>query len=296
MGMPPPSSTKTMAPLHPSQRRIHQMLSSYVTTIRRDDFLERLNNRLYLRTSASAGSDAPDMKSYYAKRPQLRSYTLGVEMDRDMDYTLVTKDGRTISEKDAIRSYFGAREIDEASDRCGEACAEELLVRAANQSLLADAMTTLTGSEEALQLSMESQSDIEEGMGLVLRGPMLSMTSAVDSCHFTIDLRKQEVEAICVLSTSVPFEEKRLVLATAILVVDFRPLCRYRQLHCTVQYAKSLHLPLSKTIRDAAVSLAKDQKRLLLQSDIEEKDPKSLKESAAMKDSHAMFDFSIFKL
>merc|ERR1712087_514264 len=110
---------------------------------------------------------------------------------------------------------------------------------------------------------------------------------------------------------------------------------------------KSHHLPLSKTIRDAAVSLAKDQKRLFLQSGTKEnqsesrndtetwadgrlvrgihdagsnlsdflgratsdaptywstqaswmdgKDPNILKGSAAMKDGHATFDFSIFK-
>ena len=240
------------------------MLSNYISTIRRDDFLPRLNHVLHSRVSSSPGSATSDIQSYYSNRPGLRKYTLGVEMDRGMDYTLILEDGQSISDKDAIRSYLGSREKEEKSTQCGAVATEELLIRAANQSLLADALVALTGSEEMLQPCIQN---IEENKsGLILSGPILCMTSVVEKCHFTIDLQMGKLESICVLAISVPVDNRRLVLARAILIANFRPGRRKGQLQYAMQFVKAHHFPLSKTLRDAAISLAKDQENLMFHS------------------------------
>jgi len=47
-----------------------------------------------------------DIEGYYANRPELRNYTLGLELDRDLDYTLILNDGKTVTDKEEIRRYF----------------------------------------------------------------------------------------------------------------------------------------------------------------------------------------------
>ena len=165
------------------------MLSNYISTIRRDDFLDRLNEVLRSRTSAASRSSAATIQTYYTNHPELRKYTLGVELDRDMDYTLILGDGTPVVNKAAIRSYFNYDESDEKLSQCQEGAVskEELLIRAANQSLFADALGALNGSEDILLPSTPHE---EDKFGLVLSGPILSMASVVEKCHFTVDLQR----------------------------------------------------------------------------------------------------------
>lgn len=294
--------------LSASQKRIHIMLTKYISTIRSDDFLPRLNQTLQSHLMSSvgdaAGSISADIQGYYASRPELKSYTLGVELDRDLDYTLVLKDGTSITDKDIIRSYFGGgNENIQSTEECtgrsnisgkevvttrepiectakensdevlsSVVATEELLIRAANQSLLADALAALTGSEEVLIPSLQNcnnanEVDRKHPPRLILPGSILSMTSVVEKCHFTIDIQRGRVEAICVLAIVVPDENRRLVLARAILIANFQPhMKKKRQLQYAMQLVKAHHFPHSKTLRDAAISLAKDQDNLQYQS------------------------------
>eukprot|EP01083_Nonionella_stella_P307774 1083040_1 len=87
-GLPPASSSSPNS----SQRRIHQMLSNYILNIRKGDIIPRLN--LALQSRSPSKDTAADIQSYYASRPELRNYTLGVELDRDLDYTLILEDGQ----------------------------------------------------------------------------------------------------------------------------------------------------------------------------------------------------------
>lgn len=304
---PPPPS--------PSRDRVHGMLARYVSTIRREDFLPRLNHVLRARVGGGGGDDrsggdrggaSRDIVEYYASRPELRDYTLGVELDRDLDYTLVLPSGEAVTDKGAIRAHF----------RDGGGCdgdggggpptfdTKELLIRSANQSLLADALIALTGSEDVLLPSSEysspsSHTEDEGGRkkpGLILPGPVLSMTSVVEKCHFTVDLSRGRVEAICVLAISVPDGDRRLVLARAILIANFQPpppsppggeegrigggeedgndggkkKKKKRRppppLQYVMQMVKAHHYPTSRALRDAATSLANDQDSLSVQS------------------------------
>eukprot|EP00571_Detonula_confervacea_P012398 CAMPEP_0172304974 /NCGR_PEP_ID=MMETSP1058-20130122/6303_1 /TAXON_ID=83371 /ORGANISM="Detonula confervacea, Strain CCMP 353" /LENGTH=1138 /DNA_ID=CAMNT_0013016387 /DNA_START=108 /DNA_END=3524 /DNA_ORIENTATION=- len=284
---PPP------APLNPNQRKIHQMLYAYIATLHDPNFSTRLHQKLHLfQTTSPSGTNtngnannnsaASDLKTYYATRPGLRKYTLGVELDR-MDYQLILQNGKSVQDKDVVRSYFGVSDDGERVDGAAnqgmegeeEATTEELLVRSANQSLLADMLVALTGSEEDV-ITGNSRS---QSPGLVLSGPTLCMTSVAESCQFKVDLQCEMVEAVCCLAINIPFhpnggaaieamenvvENGRLVLARAQVSVRFRPGGEGGDVNDepTVQYAvqsvKPFHTPDSMLVRQAAISLAND--------------------------------------
>ena len=229
---PPPQTLQQQQPvtLTPSQQRIHQMLSTYTTNLTDSDYPSRLQYKLhmYQTKSHNTTSTTPpaELRHYYAIRPKLRKYTLGVELDR-MDYTLVLENGTCTEDKDVIRSYFGVGDDggpivdggdveEKEEEEVEEATVEELLIRSANQSLLADALVALTGSEEDVRMiddgSSTNDDDFfdhdepnEKSMGLILSGPTLCMSSVAESCQFTVDLQCGKVEALCDLAISVPF-------------------------------------------------------------------------------------------
>eukprot|EP00986_Skeletonema_menzelii_P017256 scaffold18509_cov158-Skeletonema_menzelii.AAC.6 len=328
---PPPPLLKPLqqqqpAALNPSQQRIHQMLSTYTLNLTNKDYPSRLHYKLHMYQTKSRtttnnnningttnnngtttnNTPASELRHYYAIRPKLRKYTLGVELDR-MDYTLLLENGTCTSDKDVIRSYFGVGEDggtmmggDEEEDMMvgEEATVEELLIRSANQSLLADALVALTGSEEDVLVNGQDDDDDdffngdgeEKGsMGLILSGPTLCMSSVAESCHFTVDLQCGKVEALCDLAISVPFHgdvstiqellgdddeqvvmtniigDGRIILARARVSVRFRPGGEGGNDNDepTVQYAIQSVNPLlsanSPVLRYVAIALAHDQ-------------------------------------
>jgi len=278
-------------PLNPSQRKIHEMLSTYMATLHNPNFLTNLHYTLHQHQSKSNvdgeggnKSAASDLRTYYATRPGLKKYTLGVELTR-MDYNLILQNGKVINDKDVIRSYFGVsstgERFDGVDDEEGieEVSIEELLVRSANQSLLADMLVALTGSED------NDSSLGESGRGLILSGPTLCMTSVAESCQFKIDLSSDVVEAVCLLAISVPFHDDaaiaqaklayhgnvddiikdgRLILARAQVSVRFRPgdgeeMNDEPTVQYTVQSITPYHTATSELITTAAISLVQDQ-------------------------------------
>jgi len=270
--------------LSASQKRIHLMLTKYITTIRQENYLQQLNQMLCsVSVGGSEQSNNIDIEGYYANRPELRNYTLGLELDRDLDYTLILKDGTTVTDKEEIRRYFHFNNTDAPQSmehkeikykKDNALPMEELLIRAANQSLLADALAALSSSsEEVLIPSLQQdtqQNEVdrrEQVLGLILSGPILNMTSVVEKCHFTIDIQRERVEGICVLAIVIPNEDRRLVLARAILVATFIPGEEFsRKLQYDMKMVKCHHFPTSRTLRDAAISIATDQDNLLFQS------------------------------
>ena len=277
--------------LNSSQKRIHDMLSTYMSTLHNPNFLTNLHHTLHQHQSktnvdveGSSKSAASDLRTYYTTRPGLKKYTLGVELAR-MDYKLILQNGKVINDKDVIRSYFGVSSTGERLDGGvdddegnEEVSIEELLVRSANQSLLADMLVALTGSEDNNSLS-------ESGGGLILSGPALCMTSVAESCQFKIDLSSDVVEAVCLLAISVPFHDDaaithakmsyhgnvddiikdgRLILARAQVSVRFRPgdgeeMNDEPTVQYTVQSITPYHTATSELIITAAISLSQDQ-------------------------------------
>eukprot|EP00985_Skeletonema_marinoi_P017431 scaffold9557_cov85-Skeletonema_marinoi.AAC.1 len=309
---PPPLPKPQQQPaLNPSQQRIHQMLTTYTANLKSNNYPSRLHSKLHMyqtkpRTSnkeENTITPAAELRHYYAIRPKLRKYTLGVELDR-MEYTLRLENGSRTSDKDVIRSYFG---VDEDGGMVGggddgeeevEATVEELLIRSANQSLLADALVALTGSEEDVLVGSSREDDdffdgdddgaeSRRSMGLILSGPLCMMSSVAETCQFTVDLQCGKVEALCDLAISVPFHgdvtaiqelleydeqlgekiigDGRIILARARVSVRFRPGGEggNENDEPTVQYAiqsiNALLSPNSPVLRQVAIALAHDQ-------------------------------------
>lgn len=281
--LPTPSELMTLVDTVESQRRIFQILSNYLSSIRQYDFLDRLNHKLHKqltrrgrhRSRRSRQNAAADLLAYYATRPELKKLTLGVEMDR-MEYTLILEDGQVVKDKDCIRAYFVAHEESRTQDE-DYIETDELLVRAANQSILADAIMALTSSEDVHDYNNSHCKDFFVSLSpccqeksrmkvdntcFILSGPTLSMSAIAEKCGIVIDLQKGLVNAVCVLATSVPActPSGRLVLARAILSVQFQPGISVTY---NVSHVKTYHSPDSTKVGNVATSLARDQNMLI---------------------------------
>lgn len=279
---------------NPVEERIYKMLSSYMESLHDSKLYTRLHTKLnnLLHSSDSSGggvSTASELCTYYATRPGLRKYTLGVELDR-MDYELivpVTNNNKgcvSITSKEKIRQYFNVdihgERLDHTfiDDDVGVVSTVELLIRSANQSLLADMLVALTCPEEMMDgeddernIKMRSSNN-----GLILSGPTLCMTSVAEKCCFKIELLSGFVETICLLAISIPCNhhnadvdvipdnaDGRLILARAEVSVRFRPVgIENDNEECTVQYAVRSVIPYyapdSDMIRCAALALAQE--------------------------------------
>ncbi|KAL3762855.1 hypothetical protein ACHAWU_001002 [Discostella pseudostelligera] len=172
---------------------------------------------------------ADNMLEYYRSRPELREFTLKSELPR-MHYEVLVVDDETgkemkLNSTDEIRSYFASLEKSNAEDD-----EVDILLRAANQSLLADPLGILSG----------------EGDGRLVHSGRFHSTLIATDCSFKLDLRREgqrRVKVQCELAICVPSgsdgsiiaaapseeegkEEKSsatLELARAILVIQFSP-------------------------------------------------------------------------
>ncbi|KAL9181555.1 hypothetical protein ACHAXT_010360 [Thalassiosira profunda] len=185
------------------------------------NLVRSINDALDLEFNANPNV-ADDVISYYRSRPELKQFTLTAELHR-MGYELLVADEETgkdakLVETDEIRAYF--------ESLSGEDEEIDIIVRAANQSLLADPLAILTG----------------EGDGkLVHTGSFHSIVFATD-CLFKIDLRREgerRIKVQCELAICVPSglestehlesegnDERTgatLELARANLVIQFSP-------------------------------------------------------------------------
>mmetsp|Transcript_7894 Transcript_7894/g.13880 ORF Transcript_7894/g.13880 Transcript_7894/m.13880 type:complete len:660 (-) Transcript_7894:291-2270(-) len=290
--MVPTVSKPSLSPssLDPSPKEIYKLLSNYLANL--NDVAFFLRHQYWPIKSSGIGNNtaAFDLRSYYARRPGLRKYTLGVELDR-MDYQFILRDGTSTKDKDEIRAYFGVGpdgekllKSDDDEEVVGDR--EELLLRAANQSLLADMLVALTVSEEDVVATAKRSSNgipdgtpFDQSVGLILSGPILGMTSIAESCCFNVDLQWGTVEAVCLLAISVPLhpaaaenvidevvanENGRLVLARAEIALCFQPYNDNNEpsVQCAIQSIKPFFTPNSMLIHKFALSLAQIPRQL----------------------------------
>ncbi len=132
---------------------------------------------------------ADDMIEYYRSRPELKEFTLKSELPR-MDYEVLLLDQQTnetlkLTNTDEIRSYFASLEDGNMDEEV------ELLIRASNQSLLADPLAMLTG----------------EGEGKLVHSGSFHSTVIATECSFKLDLRhegQRRVKVHCELAICVP--------------------------------------------------------------------------------------------
>lgn len=133
----PPAVNTPVAPPRQNQQldKVHQELVSYVESLM--VLLPSIN--AVLSAEYNLPEKAADLLHYYSERPQLREYTIEKELSR-MEYQVVIQhDSGTepivVKDKDEIAKLFRLQnELD-------------MLVRCANQSLLADLLHVMTGPD-----------------------------------------------------------------------------------------------------------------------------------------------------
>jgi hypothetical protein len=163
------------------------------------DYLELLSQRRTLVRSVNESLDmefnanptvADEMIDYYKSRPELREFTLKSELPR-MDYEVLIVDEESgvdskLVTTDEIRAYFLALEKEGSLDE-----EVDIILRASNQSLLADPLAMLTG----------------EGDGKLVHFGSFHSTLIATVCSFQLDLRREgerRVKVNCELAICVP--------------------------------------------------------------------------------------------
>jgi hypothetical protein len=204
-----------------------QGISKNGTKVKRS-LIMTINDKFDVRFNANPNV-ADRILEYYRSRPELKDFTIKSELPR-MDYEVVFvdemtgKDMKLVSTED-IRSYFASLEkIDTDDDEV------DIILRAANQSLLADPLSMLTC----------------EGDGKLVHSGSFHSTLIATVCSFKLDLRRKgqrRVKVQCELAICVPSgsdgttdgaevsqetggDDKAsatLVLARANLVIQFSP-------------------------------------------------------------------------
>jgi hypothetical protein len=133
--------------------------------------------------------NAIQLVKYYESRPQLRDYTIKAELPR-MDYIVITKEKRVLESKKEVEDYMLTQP-------------DNVIIRSANQSLLADVISNLTGQD------------------LFIR-PQYFASAMASKCKFTIDQSK--VHCDCRLCLSLPGHDGcSLKVAELDIIIDFNP-------------------------------------------------------------------------
>lgn len=157
-------------------------------------FVAKLNSTI--RNRLVSGTD---FLGYYKSQPDLKDYTLKQELYR-IHYTVITPQKSLLTHPRDILDYVKSETQDQAEGH-------ELLYRAANQSIFADAMIALTSFD-----------------GLVR--PQLCAGTFVDKSSIIIDMSREHphVRAQCFMNISIPDNEgNRLTMACALVSIVFCP-------------------------------------------------------------------------
>ena len=158
--------------------------------------------------------DTEPLNAYFKSRSNLKTYTLSKEVHR-MDYVVIMKDGSELSGADRIRREYCKTEQDLNNRNGGEiglVNREEMIWRASNQSILADALVVLTPD---------------------LIRPEFMATAKATRVSFRLDFscNKHVSECNAVLAISVPLGDERLELATIEIILIYS----IEQLTCEVR-------------------------------------------------------------
>ena len=174
-----------------AENEMYQDLIGYLDLLsQRRTLVRSVNEALDMEFNANP-SVADDMIDYYKARPELKEFTLKSELPR-MDYEVLVPNNETgedtkLTSTDDIRGYFSSSE--EGNDSLDEEI--EIILRAANQSLLADPLAMLTG----------------EGDGRLVHFGSFHSTLIATLCSFQLDLRREgerRVKVNCELAVCVP--------------------------------------------------------------------------------------------
>jgi len=209
------------SPLEQQKREEIRSLEYSLRSSSENDFLRRLNR-------AIRSLPAEEFLQYCHDRPELKELTLEKELTR-MRYVLFAPNGDKLTDPQQIAGFI-------RSD--GDGSKNEVLYRASNQAIFADAITKLTSFH-----------------GLVR--PQLSSGTFVDDSSLILDLSSDEshLRAECFLNVSIPDgRDDQLRLAGALIEVC---LCPTRQeFSAKVLHLSPCHDLSDQQVKDAARSMA----------------------------------------
>jgi hypothetical protein len=191
----------------------------------RSSFLARLNASIRQTTKS-----AKEFLAYCESQPELKELTVTKELTR-MNYTLYTPEGTKITDPQEI-AHFIQTESPEMANR------HELVYRAANQTIFADMITSLTSFD-----------------GLIR--PQLSAGTFVDDSSIVIDLASDHphVRAECFLNICIPDGiNGKLGMAGAIAEIVFCP--TKEEMKAELLYLTPCNELTEQQVIDAAKSLA----------------------------------------
>ena len=179
-----PTRTHQFSNLTPQQNKTYQKLQDYVRNL--PQLVTSLN--AVLEQEFNTPTQAMHLVDYYQARPLLMAYTIDTEVPR-MDYQVTTTDGTTLNNKQDITTYLQSQPNN------------SILIRAANQSLLADVLTVLTGDVIV---------------------PQFLATTLCTSCRFVLD--PLSVHVNCKMSLSLPDKNgTRMNVAEILVTISFDP-------------------------------------------------------------------------
>ena len=145
-------------------------------------------------TSSSTSTAALQLCRYYHQRPNLTSYTIDIEVPR-MDYQIIISDQIILDNQHEIKEYFQLNPIDNLVD--------DMLLRASNQSLLADLFPVL---------SMNNKNDNNNNMETSLVQQEFFASAIATKCRFVLDMRKDHTRTTqveCTMTICIPCQQEQ---------------------------------------------------------------------------------------
>jgi hypothetical protein len=195
---PPPGITTTSKDGEAAERKLLQYIHDLQPQI-----LNPLNQELD--SKLNNPQSALELCRYYHDRPNLRAYTLDIEVPR-MDYQIMISDELILTDALEIQDYFQQNPVDNLVD--------DMLLRASNQSLLADVFPVITG------IGVEKCVRLQFGANAV-----------ADECRLVLDMRGDNARTLqvdCSMMISIPSgasanANDKLDLATLRIIIHFSP-------------------------------------------------------------------------
>ena len=178
-----------------------QKLMAYINELQNPKLLNSLNEQLDIQRNNP--ETALQLCHYYHDRPNLREYTLDAEVPR-MDYQIMISDEMILTQATEIQRYFLDNPVDNLVD--------DMLLRSANQSILADVFPIITGPTSDKIIRMQFLAN-----------------AVATHCRLVLDMRDGHVRSLqvdCSLTVSIPSgsgTSAKLDLATVRFMIHFSP-------------------------------------------------------------------------
>lgn len=176
---------------------VEQGLLQYIQSLTDGMLVESINS--VLNAEKNNQETALQLCHYYHARPQLREYTIDTEVPR-MDYQIIISDELILTNAIEIQQYFIEHPVDNLVD--------DMILRSANQSLLADILPIITGPDSIVRMQYMASSHAKK-------------------VRFVLDLRDiRSLHVDCTMMISIPSglkESPKLDLASLRLMIEFSP-------------------------------------------------------------------------